>query len=146
MSQTRQSADVNPDNRAQALVVEDEPLMRDLLLKALGDAGFNATGAENGREAWRRLRSPNARCDLLITDIFMPEMDGLELLREVRRERPDLPVLSITGGGSSGNLQIAKSAALLGAKEVFNKPLDLVALIGAARKWTTKNTLLSDVT
>lgn len=79
------------------LVVDDDQNLLDLLDDTLTTIGYEATGSADGFEALEKLKQQ--KFDLVISDIKMPGMDGLELLREIRESYPDLPVLFITGAG-----------------------------------------------
>ncbi len=77
------------------LVVDDELLIRDLLYDFFSGQGWNIAVAENGVRALEILR--NRDVDVVLTDIKMPEMDGLELTAELKREYPNIPVVLMTG-------------------------------------------------
>jgi DNA-binding response OmpR family regulator len=81
---------------ATLLVVDDEPLVRDLLTQVLRVEGYNVLPAEGAAEALRLAREATA-IHLLITDYSMPEVDGLELARRFRAEHPEAPVLMVSG-------------------------------------------------
>ncbi len=81
--------------QADILVVDDDPLLLSLLVDTLSAIGYNATGADGGRRALELLEQ--SRYDLLITDIRMPEIDGLRLRDRVKRLYPEMPVLFVTG-------------------------------------------------
>jgi CheY-like chemotaxis protein len=109
------------------LVVEDEPLVRMLTSTLLRDQGFSVLEAINGGEALQLLKNGRA-VDLVLTDIRMPVMDGLELSQHVRASFPALPVVFVTG--EAGSL-----SAQLHGERWLSKPLvaeDLVASINAA--------------
>jgi signal transduction histidine kinase len=78
------------------LVVDDDELVREILMTSLEDAGFLALGAENGARALEHL-SQGARVDALVTDFSMPGMSGMELIREVQLRMPGLPTILLTG-------------------------------------------------
>ncbi|MFH1374918.1 MAG: response regulator [bacterium] len=84
--------------QTKILVVDDDALLRDLLVDTLQTIGYETTGVSDGIEALQSLR--NEKYDLMISDIKMPGIDGLALLRKTRRLYPDLPVLFITGVAS----------------------------------------------
>lgn len=108
------------------LIVEDDSEMRELLRKVLEKEGYRVSVAEDGRVAMTFLsQSP---CDLVVTDMLMPEDDGLELLQVVHRTRPTLPVIIITAFGDWGTYSRALD---LGAAAFISKPLKLAELIGA---------------
>jgi YesN/AraC family two-component response regulator len=90
-------------------------------------AGFATAGVTNGREALRHLRAEPF--DLVITDMVMPEMDGVELMRVVHEERPTLPIITISGAEDMSEYQ--RIAAHLGAKFTLRKPIAQADLIGA---------------
>ena len=77
------------------LVVDDDPMLRDLLVKTLEAIGHMAVAAENGLQALSLLQQQTF--SIVISDIKMPEMDGVELLRRIRSAHPGLPVLFISG-------------------------------------------------
>ena len=78
------------------LVVDDEPLMLRFLRTVLEKEGFLVIGAGSGAQALELYRESAAKVDALVTDIVMPEMDGIALANELTRERPDLPVIFIS--------------------------------------------------
>jgi DNA-binding NtrC family response regulator len=82
-------------NTHDILVVDDDIRLLKLLVETLDSIGYRATAAAGGAEALNRLK--DQRFDLLITDIKMPDIDGLQLLKEVRRDYADMPVLFISG-------------------------------------------------
>ncbi|WP_426112471.1 sigma-54-dependent transcriptional regulator [Massilia sp. PWRC2] len=110
-------------NRRYVLVVDDEPNMRRVLEIMLGAAGYAVFSAANGREALALLRS--APVDLLITDLRMPEMDGIELLRQMRADGIDAPVIMIT---AHGTVETAVAAMKFGASDYILRPFDIDAL------------------
>ena len=113
-------------DRARVLVVDDEPSLRMLLGCELEDMGHDVDKACNGREA-RDLLASGARFDLVISDLRMPGMTGLELLAWIRANRPEIDVMLMTGFGSCEN---AAEGLRLGARDFLMKPfadLDLVA-------------------
>lgn len=106
------------------IIAEDEEITLKHLVYALKKEGYEVTGAKNGREALDQI-SRN-RFDVLITDIKMPEMNGIELLEKAKETDQDIEVLIITGFGSIGS---AVEAMKKGAYEYITKPFDLDELI-----------------
>lgn len=104
---------------AEILVIDDEPGIRHTICRLLKAAGHEATAFENGRGAIQYL-SHNP-VDLLITDIFMPEVEGIETIREIRRTRPDLPIVAMSGSGCGGR-DFLDAAEKLGATATLRKP------------------------
>ena len=114
---------------ATILIIDDEEIIRVLLRSALEAAGYEVTEASNGHEGLERYRQRPT--DLVITDILMPEMNGLDMLLELTREFLHAKVIAISGAGGEKNvLNIAK---LLGARQTFQKPFSIPHLLGAVR-------------
>lgn len=109
-----------------ALVVDDSALDRRLAGQCVEENGLTAVYAENGRIAWEALEL--VQPDFVLTDLQMPEMDGLELVRKIRRHHPRVPVILMTGNGSE---EIAVTALKLGAASYVPKQ-NLQARLGEA--------------
>jgi DNA-binding NtrC family response regulator len=86
---------MNEPVKAQVLVVDDDPLLLALLVETLTAIGYGVTGAPGGIDALDILQ--DRKFDLMVTDIKMPNLDGIQLLKKVRRHYPDMPVVFITG-------------------------------------------------
>ena len=114
---------------ATVVIIDDELAIRRLLCGVLEGAGHAVTGYSNGRPGIEHLE--HNRVDLLVTDIFMPEMEGLETIRRARAIRPDLPIIAISGGWSYGGdyLWVARE---FGATETLQKPFPASALLAKA--------------
>jgi len=114
---------------ATILIIDDEELIRLLLRSALEAAGYEVTEAANGRQGLEQFR--RRLTDLVIKDIVMPELNGLDMLLELTREFLHAKVIAISGAGEEKNvLDVAK---LLGARQTFPKPFSLPHLLGAVR-------------
>jgi DNA-binding NtrC family response regulator len=114
---------------ATILIIDDEEIIRALLRSVLEAAGYEVTEAANGRIGLELYRQ-NPR-DLVITDILMPELNGLDMLLELTREFLRAKVIAISGAGEEKNvLDVAK---LLGARQTFQKPFSVSKLLGAVR-------------
>ena len=114
---------------ATILVIDDQESIRALLRVALEVAGHEVLEASNGRLGLEVYRERSA--DLIITDIVMPEMDGLEMMLELTRGFLNVKVIAMSGGlESAGPLNVAK---LLGARQTFQKPFELRAVVQAVR-------------
>jgi len=87
----------DPEPRATVLLVDDEEFLRRLLSRILNEAGFGVVEAENGAVALETARRINGGLDLVVTDIHMPVMDGMEFARQFRPLHPAVPILFITG-------------------------------------------------
>ncbi len=118
---------------ARILVVDDEAEIRRTLKLLLEQEGYTVRCAANGREALQLLKQEIV--ELLITDLVMPEKEGLELIRELRRSAPELKIIAMSGDARhmdpDRNLEIA---GLLGADASFRKPLVHVAFLEGIRK------------
>jgi excisionase family DNA binding protein len=134
-SQRSQSGDVLPSAgvgqhaRARVLVVDDEASIRDLLAKTLALAEYDVETAGDAPTALGRLRT--SEYDLLITDLRMPGMDGLTLIRQVKGIRGNLPVIIITGFSSEMS---AIEAVNLGVAGYLRKPFRVPEVLAAAAK------------
>jgi excisionase family DNA binding protein len=115
--------------RARVLVVDDEASIRDLLSKTLALAEYDVDLAPDGRTALERLRI--IPYDLLITDLKMPGVDGLTVIREARRLKPDIPVIIITGFSTEAS---AIEAVNLGVSGYLTKPFRVPRVLAAAAK------------
>src|SRR6204780_460840 len=104
---------------ARILIVDDQDMMRDSLAQILVREGHEVVAATDGASACARLGA--ARFDLLITDLRMPKMTGLELLAEAKRLRPEMPVVLMTAFASVAN---AVEAMKLGAYDYIQKPFN----------------------
>ncbi len=111
------------------LVVEDDKAVRDLLREILERAGHNVMDASNGREAITMYKATPA--DLIITNILMPEKEGLETIQELRRDKPDIKIIAISGGGQIGPADYLEVAKRFGAKKTFSKPFNRKDLLQA---------------
>lgn len=105
---------------ASILVVDDEPLLRQNLSKFLEIIGHEPHVASDGREALEAIESSDI--DLVLTDVNMPDMDGLELINELRGRDPPLPIIVMSGGGRFDKTLLLQSATVLGAVVSLAKP------------------------
>jgi DNA-binding response OmpR family regulator len=114
---------------ARILVIDDDEAIRQALRKALDQAGHKPFLASDGQEAMTLLGS--ACPDLVITDILMPEMEGLETIHALRQKRPALKIICISGGGEVRPESYLEVAQKLGADRTFCKPFDVRQLLAA---------------
>ncbi len=122
-------AAANAPGRPRVLVVDDEASIRDLLSKTLALAEYDVDLAPDGRTALERLRI--IPYDLLITDLKMPGVDGLAVIREARRLKADIPVIIITGFSTEAS---AIEAVNLGVSGYLTKPFRVPRVLAAAAK------------
>ncbi|MBA3637998.1 MAG: response regulator [Acidobacteria bacterium] len=118
-----------PAGRPRILVVDDEETIRELLLKTLALAEYEVDVAPDGRTAVDRMRM--IQYDLLITDLRMPGVDGLTVIREARRLKADIPVIILTGYSSEAS---AIEAINLGVQGYLTKPFRIPRVLAAAAK------------
>jgi DNA-binding NtrC family response regulator len=111
------------------MVVDDEPELRALLRHALERQGHSVIEAENGRKALRALSG--AQVDVVVTDIIMPEQEGMETISAVRRLRPEVKIIAMSGGGRRLTLDMLPLASHLGADLTFQKPFRPASLAAA---------------
>jgi CheY-like chemotaxis protein len=114
---------------ATILVIDDDAPVRAALCRILERAGYTVVAAADGGAGLQLHRERPA--DLIITDIFMPGQDGIETIRQLRREAPAVPILAISGGDETGALDLREGAALLGASRTLWKPFALAELLAA---------------
>ncbi|HKJ02790.1 MAG TPA: response regulator [Longimicrobiales bacterium] len=111
------------------LLVDDDTDLRQLLARALAQFGHDVVEAGNGHEAMAHLRGDPP--DLVITDINMPEMDGIEIINEVQAVGPPIPIIAMSGGGRIPKELLLANAGVLGAVVTLQKPFKLAALLAA---------------
>ena len=102
------------------LVIDDEPALREILSQVLTDAGHRVIGAGNGKEASKALAT--SAFDVVLTDVIMPEKDGMQVISEVRKNFPEVRIIAMSGGGHVSRDQYLKIAKGLGAHAVLEKP------------------------
>lgn len=115
------------------LVIDDEPEIRELLKDKLERSGYEVVTACDGNEGVRLFRKDPT--DLIITDIIMPQKEGVEVIQELHSEYPQLKIMAISGGGQHTSMQFClKLAQSLGAVRTFNKPFKLSEVVAAIRE------------
>jgi CheY-like chemotaxis protein len=115
------------------LLVDDDEMSRQAVQRMLERAGHTVESTGSGREAIDRYAT--GEVDLLVTDLIMPEMDGLEIIQEIRRKDPAARILAISGGGRVQAEEYLSVARKFGAVEVLPKPFasqDLKAAVDRA--------------
>ncbi|MFH1679321.1 MAG: response regulator [Candidatus Eisenbacteria bacterium] len=117
---------------ARILIVDDDEQVRTMLRITFEEAGYEAGEAPDGSAAIRRQRENPA--DLVITDLIMPEKEGLETIMDLRKEWPGARIIAISGGGRLVPGDYLLHARRLGANRVFRKPIDRKKLLGAVRE------------
>ena len=110
------------------LLADDNEQLRRGLATILEEEGYSVVEASNGNEALRDIDSSSTEFCLLITDLAMPDMEGLELITLLRKSHPKLPIVAISGTFEGRFLHAAK---ILGAKEILQKPFRRSAFLEA---------------
>ncbi len=113
------------------LVIDDDWQMREMMHQALVRAGYEVVDAANGKIGMTLHRQEPV--DLVITDLIMPEKEGIETIRELRRDFPGLKIIAISGGGrasADGYLSVAKT---IGADRTLSKPFDLKQILDTVK-------------
>jgi len=115
---------------ARILIIEDEEIFRTMLRQILEERGHTVAEADDGITGIALYRRHPA--DLIITDIIMPNKDGMAVISELKRDFPDVKIIAITGGGQKGQAEFFFDASLiLGAKRTFLKPVHMPELLAA---------------
>jgi CheY-like chemotaxis protein len=111
------------------LVIDDEKPIRLMLRKLLESQGYTVTDASDGTEGLKRYQEHPA--DLIITDIIMPDKEGIETIIALKKQNPDIKIIAMSGGGKNKPDRYLQTAKLLGAKETFEKPIRKEKLLQA---------------
>ena len=120
----------------RVLVVDDNPAVRGSIQRALERRGYEVAVASSGIEGARMWRESPA--DLVILDVHMPEMDGIELLVQLRGLHATVPILMVSGGADTTRLAVLRSSQLLGATAELAKPFTLAELYAAVDRLLSK--------
>lgn len=120
----------------RVLVIDDEPALRKLMRRVLETSGFAVLEADNGRTGMTLVEKEHP--DAVVCDILMPEKEGVETIRDIRRLYPEVKILAISGGGSTHNFKFLDVAQKFGAHATMSKPFRPAAFAAAI------STLLAD--
>ena len=112
---------------AYILIIDDNEEFRDLLQRFLGEQGYETAAAPDGREGIKQYLARPA--DLVITDILMPEKEGIETIRDLRRKFPQVKIIAVSGGGRIGPDSYLKMAKGVGALRTLKKPVNRTVLL-----------------
>lgn len=105
------------------LIIDDEAPLRNLMKEMLAEEGIEFMEAGNGVEAAQQIQQ--SMPDVIITDLVMPEKNGIDLIMETRKKNRDLKIIAVTGGGGiNGHYNYLEIAKLVGATEVLEKPVN----------------------
>ena len=111
------------------LVIDDEPLIRSTVVTLLTREDFSVEEASDGAVGIAMFHKNPP--DVVITDIFMPNRDGIEIIKELKRSCPRTKIIAMTGGGQMRMMEIASAAKLLGADHILLKPFERESLLAA---------------
>lgn len=106
--------------KQKILIIDDEQPIREVLMHALAKAGYDVSTCSDGDEAIRHLEQNTV--DLIITDVLMPNKDGVEVINHIRKNAGRLPIIAMSGGGQLNLDALNRICKLLGAREFINKP------------------------
>ena len=123
---------------AKILIIDDDQMVSATIELLLLKAGHTVTLAGNGNLGVASFKS--APADLIITDIIMPEKEGIETIQEIRAISPKVPIIAISGGGRTKNYDFLRMANKLGANEVLKKPFANDELLTLVNKCLTTPT------
>lgn len=112
---------------AGILIVEDDKELREMIAISLMRRKFTVLEAANGKEAIMHFKP--SITDLVVTDLIMPEEDGLKVIMKLREIKPSIKVIAISGGGKAGPGSYLNLAKALGAEAIFSKPFSLTDLV-----------------
>ncbi|MGH7095689.1 MAG: response regulator [Stellaceae bacterium] len=119
----------------KVLVIDDDVLVRRTICRILEHGGYQVAVAEDGAEGAAKFRSEQP--DLVITDIIMPEQEGIETIMALLRENPRARIVAVSGGGRLGSMDFLTVARKLGAKETLRKPFEPAELLGCVSRALT---------
>ena len=112
---------------ANILVIDDDAAILDMLCQTLEREGYGVVTAFNGKEGMKIYREKPT--DLIITDIIMPEKEGVETIRELTKEFPNIKIIALSGGGRIGAEDYLHIAKMLGAQRTLTKPIERKELL-----------------
>jgi len=114
------------------LILDDDDGMRDILAKTLTRAGYHVLQAPDGSDVPKMLKKEPIH--LLITDLFMPETDGLETITNVRKQFPNVKIIAMSGGTRLTDRDYLPVATKLGAHRVLHKPMDAALFLKTVKE------------
>ena len=124
------------ENSRAIVVIDDDEHHLDFIVTLLKRAHYRCVGFTSGREALAHIRQHPT--ELVITDIFMPEMDGFELLNAIRRDHPDIAVVTLSGEGRMTQNFYLKCAQNLGAIAALRKPFEAENLYAIVNQYMSR--------
>jgi DNA-binding response OmpR family regulator len=114
------------------LVIDDDEIVNEMLVQLLTEAGYEAESARDGSLGMKLFAAKPF--DLVVADIVMPDRDGIETIRDIRRTSKTIPIISMSGGGKIMNAErYLELATTLGANHAVQKPIDTEEFLGVIR-------------
>jgi CheY-like chemotaxis protein len=117
---------------ARILVIDDQVFVRDVLRRLLESAGHRVLLARDGEEGLRLFREQPA--DLVLCDLLLPGMGGLDIIQELKGGWPHVPVVALSGGSFDGEWDVLPAAEALGAAATLSKPFTVEALLALVER------------
>ena len=117
---------------AHILVIDDQAFVRDVIQRLLGSVGHQVLLARDGEEGLRLLREQPA--DLVLCDLLLPGMGGLDIIQELKGGWPHVPVVALSGGSFDGEWDVLPAAEALGAAATLSKPFTVEALLALVER------------
>src|SRR4029078_4007566 len=114
------------------LIIEDNQIVRNTGMRILQSAGYTVVTANDGVQGFDMFRKE--RPDLVVSDIIMPQQEGIATIRQILTERPGTKIIEISGGGRIGNTDFLQIARKMGAVDALQKPFDPDDLLGRINK------------
>ncbi|RMD65369.1 MAG: response regulator [Alphaproteobacteria bacterium] len=116
---------------ARILLIDDETDLRTTVRMMLEQAGYEVVEADNGLEGLRQFEATAP--DIVITDLIMPDMEGIETIRKMKSLAPATPIIAMSGGGRARRVDFLKAAKVLGASRTLPKPFRRHELLAAVQ-------------
>jgi DNA-binding NtrC family response regulator len=123
---------------ARILIIDDEPQIRSMLRLMLERVGYEVIEAADGMEGIRQYRDNPA--DVIITDLIMPNKDGIGMIIELKKEFPQIKIIAMSGGGVNRPEGYLDGAKKLGASRTLTKPIDRDEMMSAVKETLKENT------
>jgi len=120
---------------ARILIIDDDNIIRRMLCRMVSKAGYEVLDAADGQAGIELFRENEI--DLVITDLIMPEKEGIEMIMELKTDFPDVKIIAMSGGAKMGPEEYLQMADALGAQRTLKKPIDRDDLLGAIEEILT---------
>jgi DNA-binding response OmpR family regulator len=118
------------------LVIDDEELLRRTVQRTLADAGYDVVDAADGEAGLEQLK--HGAFDIAVVDIIMPGKEGIETIMQLRRSRPAMKIIAVSGGGAPGEWNLLGVAQRLGADRALAKPFTADQLLAVVKEALAK--------